>query len=555
MARPSGRPPRRARRALCVSLALLLVLLAGGGPAGAARKKRRRGKPVSPITSPVALQAAVKRAIRGECRRPKGVGVLIRAIFTGETLFAHRAGEKRIPASNVKILISAAALARLGPDYTFPTDVYADGPVSGGVLQGDLYLKGYGDPVLVPEKLHYLAHRVRLRGIRKVEGDLVADDTFFDSKRAGKGWKKGAARPYQAPHGALAVNFSVVTVYVEPGAKARKRARVQIDPPSDGVRLVNRTVTGPRRGRSTIRIKRRTKDGVDIIEVRGRIPGHWPRVRYRVSVSDPTRFAATTFSAYLRGEGIRLEGGVRTGVTPPEARLIERHLSRPLGAIIRDLNQFSNNFVAEQVLKTLGAEVEEPPGTAEKGLAVVRDFLERMGIPPGEFILADGSGLSRLNRLTPWVLVTVLEGIHRDFRLRPEFLASLAVIGVDGTVRKRLRRSKAARRIRAKTGLLFGVHALSGYAAAKNGETLAFSIIVNKEACRSKRLMNRISLAMTAFDRPHAGPLKRGFGEVRKMLSLPMPRPLRRDRWRRSGRARGEPSAPLSEEEGGGREK
>jgi D-alanyl-D-alanine carboxypeptidase/D-alanyl-D-alanine-endopeptidase (penicillin-binding protein 4) len=195
-------------------------------------------------------------------------------------------------------------------------------------------------------------------------------------------------------------------------------------------------------------------------------------------------------------------------------------------------------MIAEQILKTIGAEMAGLPGSTEKGLEFVQKFLVELGVSPGEFNLADGSGLSRQNRITPRAMVTLLEGVRDDFRIWPEYIASLAVVGVDGTIRKRLRRSPSARRIRAKTGLLAGVRSLSGYATASNGETLAFSILSNGRRCRVKNLMNRISVAMTRFDRPLPAGLAKSLGPSRRMLSRPMPRPGRRDRWRRNGRAR-----------------
>ena len=149
-----------------------------------------------------------------------------------------------------------------------------------------------------------------------------------------------------------------------------------------------------------------------------------------MAVSDPTRFAAGTFSALLKREGIRIQGKVLTGTTPPEARLLIRQNSRPLGEIIRGLNKHSNNLMAEQILKTMGAEMFGLPGTTEKGLLAVRELLVQAGVPPSSFILADASGLSRVNKITPKAIVAVLESMSHDFRLFPEYLASLAVVGV-----------------------------------------------------------------------------------------------------------------------------
>jgi D-alanyl-D-alanine carboxypeptidase/D-alanyl-D-alanine-endopeptidase (penicillin-binding protein 4) len=441
----------------------------------------------------------------------------------------------------MKLLTTAAALAYLGPDYTYPTDVYMLGEIGGGKLKGDLYLKGYGDPSFVQERVRELAFQVRLKGIREISGDLVADDTFFDGKPPGRRQRRKMRRSvkaYLAPNGALSMNFSVVTVQVIPGPRPGTAARVELIPPSDTIELKNTLKTVARRRRPFIRVSRSNKDGKDRFRVSGKIGVRARIWRSNVTISDPARYAAGTFAAFLRQEGVRLRGQIRRGVTPAEAKLVVRQSSRSLGIIVRGLNKHSNNMIAEQILKTIGAEMAGLPGSTEKGLEFVQKFLVQLGVSPGEFNLADGSGLSRQNRITPRAMVTLLEGVHDDFRIWPEYIASLAVVGVDGTVRKRLRRSPSARRIRAKTGLLAGVRSLSGYASASNGETLAFSIISNGRRCRVENLMNRISVAMTRFDRPLPAGLGKSLGPSRRILSRPMPRPGRRDRWRRKGRAR-----------------
>ncbi|MEE9240429.1 MAG: D-alanyl-D-alanine carboxypeptidase/D-alanyl-D-alanine-endopeptidase [bacterium] len=540
-------------RVFCALVALLLAFPPAMMDVQAASKKRsrraRRAKPKA-ITSVQAFRSVVQRAIGRECKRSARLGVFIRSASARETLFSFNGDVKRIPASNVKLFTTAAALAYLGPDYTFPTDVYTHGDIRGGKLNGDLYIKGYGDPSFVQERVRELAYQVRLRGIREISGDLVADDTFFEksSRRIGRRRKRrrrNSVKAYLAPNSALSVNFSVITVQAVPGPRPGAPARVQLIPPSDTIGLKNTLKTVSKRRWPFVRVTRTNKNGKDWFHVSGKMPIRTKNWRHNVTVSDPVRFAAGAFAAFLRREGVSLRGKIRRGVTPVEAKLAVRQNSRSLGIIIRGLNKHSNNMIAEQILKTIGAEMVGLPGSTEKGLLAVQKFLVHAGVPPGSFNLADGSGLSRQNRITPRAMVTLLEGVHDDFRIWPEYIASLAVVGVDGTIKKRLRGSSAARRIRAKTGLLAGVRALSGYATSKNGETLVFSILSNAHRCRAKNLMNRISIAMTKFDRPLPAGLGKSLGPARRMLSRPMPRPARRDRWRRSGRARnGDKRAP-----------
>ena len=510
----------------------------------AARKRRAPKKRVASkkdITSKAVFQARVKRAVKRQCARPGLLGLYIRSVSTAQTLYSHKAAARRIPASNVKLFTAAAALARLGPDYRFATDFYAKGKVRGGVLRGDLYLKGYGDPLFVHEKMRDLVRRLKLRGVRRITGDLVADDSFFDKKKHGRGWRVGRSiRPYLAPHGALSLNFGLSNVLVAPGERVGGPALVNLEPPSRALRLQARVKTSRRRLR--IRLGRTRSKGKDVVQVSGSFPAGNRMRRYRVPVTDPTAFTAGAVTAELGRQGIAFKGGIRRAATPPEAKLLVRNLSPPLSEVVRGLNKFSNNFVAEQVLKTMGAEAHGAPGTAEKGLRVVRDFLISIGVSAKEIALADGSGLSRMNRASARALATLLEGAHNDFRLRPEFMGSLAVFGVDGTVKKRRRRGVDSRRVRVKTGVLNGVRAFSGYAAARNGEILAFSVLMNGNACRPKNLTGALVRAMVSLNRNFSNSVKAHFKGAREMMARSMPKPSIRDGWRRRASPRPGPA-------------
>ncbi len=526
--------------------AIVLCLAAScASDAFAARKRRAPKKNIASkkgITSKAAFQAKVRRAVKRQCARPGRLGLYVRSVSTAQTLYSHNAAARRIPASNVKIFTAAAALARLGPDYRFATDFYVKGKVRDGVVRGDLYLKGYGDPLFVHEKMRDLVRRLKLRGVRRIMGDLVADDTFFDDKKHGRGWRVGRSiRPYLAPHGALSLNFGQANVLVAPGDRVGGPALVNLEPPSRALRLQAKVNTSRGR-RLKIRLGRSRSKGMDVVQVSGWFPAGNRMRRYRVPVTDPTAFTAGAVAVELKRQGIALKGGIRRAATPPEAKLLARNLSPPLSEVVRGLNKFSNNFVAEQVLKTMGAEAHGAPGTAEKGLRVMRDFLISIGVSAEEIALADGSGLSRMNRASPRALATLLEAAHNDFRLRPEFMASLAVFGVDGTVKKRRRRGVDSRRVRVKTGVLNGVRAFSGYAAARNGEILAFSVLMNGNACRPKNLTGALVRAMVSLNRNFSNPVKAHFKGAREMMARSMPKPSIRDGWRRRSSPRPGPA-------------
>lgn len=500
-----------------------------------AAKKRAKRKSVASnkgVTSRAAFTARVRRAIKRQCPRPGRLGLYIRSVSTAQTLYSHNAATRRIPASNVKLFTAAAALASLGPDYRFATDFYVKGKVRSGVLRGDLYLKGYGDPLFVHEKMRDFVRRLKLRGVKRIEGDLVADDTFFDDKKHGRGWRVGRSiRPYLAPHGALSLNFGLAHALVAPGGRVGGPALVNLEPPSRALRLRAKVKTSRRS--LNIRLGRMRSRGKDVVLVSGLFPAGNRMKRYRVPVTDPTAFTAGAVAVEFERQGITLMGKIRRAATPPDARLLARNLSPQLSEVVRGLNKFSNNFVAEQVLKTMGAEAHGAPGTAEKGLRVVRDFLVSTGVSAKEIALADGSGLSRMNRSSPRAMAILLEAAHNDFRLRPEFMASLAVFGVDGTVKKRRRRGVDTRRVRVKTGVLNGVRAFSGYAAARNGEILAFSVLMNGNACRPKSLTGEVVRSMVSLNRKFSKPVTAHFKGAREIMARSMPKPSIRDGWRR----------------------
>ncbi|MCY3823339.1 MAG: D-alanyl-D-alanine carboxypeptidase/D-alanyl-D-alanine-endopeptidase [Nitrospinae bacterium] len=531
-------------RLLMWAMILCLAALCASD-AFAARKRRPPKKKIASkkgVVSKAAFQARVRRAVKRQCVRPGRLGLYIRSVSTAQTLYSHNAARKRIPASNVKLFTAAAALAHLGPDYRFATDFYVKDKVRGGVLRGDLYLKGYGDPLFVHEKMRDFVRRLKLRGVRRIEGDLVADDTFFDEKKHGRGWRVGRSiRPYLAPHGALSLNFGLANVLVAPGDRVGGPARANLEPSSRALRLWAKVKTS--RGKHPkIWLGRRRSKGKDLVQVGGSFPVRSRMRTYRVPVTDPTAFTAGAVAAEFERQGIALKGRIRRAVTPPDAKLLARNLSPPLGEVVSGLNKFSNNFVAEQVLKTMGAEAHGAPGTAEKGLRVVRDFLLSTGVLAKEIALADGSGLSRMNRASPRALAVLLEAAHNDFRLRPEFMASLAVFGVDGTVKKRRRRGVDSRRVRVKTGVLNGVRAFSGYAAARNGEIIAFSILMNGNACRPKSLTGEVVRAMVALNRNFSNPVNAHLRGAREIMARPMPKPSIRDGWRRRSSPRPDPA-------------
>lgn len=468
-------------------LALICIILWGlvpgpspaqeppGGPANGT--KNQQNKSGLPNVQELA------RILEDPCLRKTQIGLRVISLETGKVLFDHRGEELFIPASTIKLVTTAAALSRLGTHYTFQTHLYTDGEWEGSTLLGNLYLKGLGDPKLVTERLWLMARDVKSRGLEEIEGDLVADDSYFDDQRWEEAWPhRPAPLPSYARIGALSLNFNTVTVHVEPAHKVDQPARVIIEPPTSYVQLMNRTRTRKAAGGSgqTGLVVGRTEgpEG-DLIVASGTVPLRAGRTTLYRTISDPSAYTAKTFRELLLREGVKVKGKVVKGKVPPTASVLATYSSEPLFSIVQDLNKFSNNFIAEQILKTLGAEAKGEPGTTAKGLEVLREFLAELGIRPQGYRLADGSGLSRLSRLSPAQVVRILQHMYQDFSLRSEYLSSLAVMGEDGSLRRRLVDTPAQGQIRAKTGTLDGVRCLSGYTQTQKGEPLAFSFLIN----------------------------------------------------------------------------
>jgi D-alanyl-D-alanine carboxypeptidase/D-alanyl-D-alanine-endopeptidase (penicillin-binding protein 4) len=244
----------------------------------------------------------------------------------------------------------------------------------------------------------------------------------------------------------------------------------------------------------------------ETLVVQGKIS---PKTRYGVSayiyVNNPALFTTATFKDALEQVGVTVDGTPMLGKVPQKSRRVGIYLSDSLSRIICDSNKISNNFVAEQILKVLGAEILGTPGTTEKGLHVVQEFLEELDIPADTYVLENGSGLSRNNRLSAEQIVTVLNYMYENFEVRSEFLASLAIAGVDGTLRSRLQDTQAERRLRAKTGALTAVSCISGYAATRDNEVFVFSIMMNSYKSGGyavKKIQNNIAVLLTEFYRP-----------------------------------------------------
>jgi D-alanyl-D-alanine carboxypeptidase/D-alanyl-D-alanine-endopeptidase (penicillin-binding protein 4) len=461
-------------RRLLRSLAVLLALSAAASP----RPTRAADPSPSLAEKAPALQQALEQILARTPLHAARASILVTSLDSGQVLYAHDPDTLLNPASNVKLFTTAAVLARLGPEYRFDTEIYTDLPVSNGTV-GALYVKGKGDPIFVTERLWGLAGDIAHRGVRLVRGDLLVDDGFFDAEREGPGYdQERGDRSYLAPVGALSLNFNVVAIHVAPGARAGDRGRVEVEPPSDYVEVVNRTRTVRGSGRRRVTPSSlRLPNGRQRIFVDARLPvGGRDQVFYR-KIDDPPTYFGHTLKRLLELRGVKVTGQVKRATVPPSARLLLVVESEGLGDVVRKLDKTSNNFVAEQLLKTLGAEKKGTPGTWPKGIEAVEDYLAEAGIPRGSYVMKNGSGLNDTNRFSARQAVTLLRDVWRRFPIMADFVAALPVAGKDGTTRWRMESTEG--RLRAKTGTLDGVTSLSGFVETAARERLVFSILVN----------------------------------------------------------------------------
>lgn len=477
-------------------LAGLCVLLAGPSLACA-----------QPASADSAARARLARTITDTIDAPSFGsalwGIQVLDLRTGQVLYARNADHSFVPASNVKLLTTAAALDRLGPRYRYRTPVYVDGPIRNGVLHGNLIVRGSGDPTLGGHHQRDDAVRVfqrwadslRQRGVRHIEGDIIGDDASFDETPLGTGWSwDDLSYDYAAEIGGLVFNENTVDLTVtgrEPGTPARVTWRPHR---TDFVTVVNRTRTVPRDSATDEEYERPL--GTNTIHVTSRVhPGQ--SEDEAIAVTEPTRYFTHVLREVLLRAGISVDGRPvdvdQLSITPDyddEAlRPVASYQSPPLREILRTLNHESKNLYAEQLLRTLA--VEAPPDTTAKdlpdgssplGVEAVRWSLADAGLDTSRIHLVDGSGLSRHNLVPPRSMIRLLEYVWTEASpaTRSAFYDSLPTAGEGGTLEYRFRGTAPARgRMRAKTGTLSHVSALSGYVPSADDVPLAFVIFCN----------------------------------------------------------------------------
>ncbi|GAA4520348.1 MULTISPECIES: D-alanyl-D-alanine carboxypeptidase/D-alanyl-D-alanine endopeptidase [Nonomuraea] len=426
-------------------------------------------------------------------------GVMVKSAANGEELYSTDAGKLLMPASNTKLFTSAAAAEVLGLDYRFTTSVLSSGRKAGSVLTGDLVLRGTGDPTMLADDYDALAAEVAGSGVKLVTGKLVADDTWFDAVRLGQDWAwDDETAYYAAPISALTASpdrdydaGSVIVTVAPDGGKVK----VTTTPDTDYLEIVNKATVGS----STDVLIERTH-GTKTVVITGTVASTYNEW---VSVDDPASYTAALFRDALKKHGVRVLGKTVAGAAPGGAKELAKKESMPLSELLVPFMKLSNNIHAEILTKAMGRKVADQ-GTWAAGLKASSDFARANGVQV--LNLRDGSGLSRRDGITPASIAQLLLAV-RDKPWYQAWYDSLPVAGnadrfVGGTLRSRMRDTPAANNVRAKTGSLTGVTALSGYVTSADGEPLVFSIMLNQYLSSSpKDIEDKIAIRLAQFSR------------------------------------------------------
>ncbi len=468
-----GSAQRSRTRGVAPQLVGMVAMLLLGAPACPAASSPAA---VAPGADP-GLASRLEEALSTRALRRARVSALVVRASDGAVLFEQSPDRPLTPASNMKILTAMAALETFGPTWRFETEVLADRlPDEDGAV-GTLYVRGGGDPAMTSEDWWRLAADLHRKGLRRVEGDVVLDPGAFDGARWHPDWGAVSSRAYHAPVGGLNANYGAFAVTVRPGSRPGEPVRVEIDPPVGYLVVANRARTGPPGGRSSLVVDRAPASLGEQVNVDGQTPaGGKPRTYYR-SVSDPVRYAGAVLGMQLTALGIEVVGSTRVAVAAADALPLHTFEGRPLGEIVRLFVKYSNNAVAESLVKAMGAHRSGRPGSWENGIPAFREALASLGVDDTDLKIVDGSGLSYRDKLTPRALVEALRISRGSFRIGPELTASLPIANGDGTLEKRV--EGAPGRVRAKTGLLNRITSLSGFAELPDGEVAIFSVLTN----------------------------------------------------------------------------
>ncbi len=435
------------------------------------------------------LSSRLDAALADPALKGAKIAALVADRDSGASVFERNPDRALIPASNQKLLTALVALDTFGPAHQFETEILADRMPDAEGRVARLFVRGSGDPALTSEQLWRLAADLRRGGLKSV-GDLVLDASVLDDERWNPVWGKVSSRAYHSPVGGISANYGAFAVEIRPGEARGLPAQVAVDPPIPYLVLTNQASTGAKGTGRKLKVERSAAGGVEQVTVTGTIAMDSDSRAYYRGVSDPVAYAGAVLRWQLEANGISVTGGVERGTVPANAESLFVFKGFPLSEVVQRFMKYSNNTIAETLVKLLGVNGSGAPGSWATGVPALHRRLEELGLAPSSMRLSDGSGLSRENRVPPRSFVGALQLADASFAWGPELIAALPIAAADGTLEKRANGSIG--RVRAKTGLLTGVTGLSGFARSKSGEDYVFSILVNGYPHGDRAAMNAL---------------------------------------------------------------
>lgn len=441
------------------------------------------------------LQAAIERIIL-DADPDVHIGVEVMSLKNGQRLYQKSSHHLFAPASCLKMITGAAALQLLGVDFRFETKLLTDGKVEQKTLKGNLFLQGSGDPEFAVRDLEELVFQLKLQNITQIEGNLYVDNTLFDGICQGPGWMwDDKGYDWTAPNDALILNHSCIDLWVKPSDKVGDPPFVYQYPKSDFILIENHAETT--KGENNLSVKRRWMTKENIIDIAGKISSNKQAEHYVISIENPHLYAAHVFRNILTKAGYTFTGKIDAKVTPKNATLLGKHMSRPLCSIVGEMMKTSDNLVANCLFKKMGEKRFGVPGTWQKGSQAVREFLaQTVGVNIDKVVIMDGCGQSRYNLISAHQFVQFLSWMNQQFSFCSEFMSSLPISGTDGTLTHRMSYPVVKGKVRAKTGSMTGISTISGYLTTKDGELIAFSILQNGITGKATEYKTRIEDAI-----------------------------------------------------------
>ena len=418
-------------------------------------------------------------------------------------IFSHNPDKLFVPASLTKLVTAGALLKNVPLNTKFKTYLKSSAKISNSELQGDLCFEGGGDPSFVSEKMWFLVNELTRYQIKKINGNIIVDGSRFDREIYDSGRDSTRVdRAYDAPVSALSFNWNAVNVYVRP-TQPGNPAKVFIDPENSLVELDNQSKTVAKDFVKSIIVERKTKkiqkngktEYVDVIVVSGNIGKNTPELVFYKSITDPEVWSGTHLIEFLKQRNITTNGQIKYGRCAEGDTTLAEVSSKNFSEMVADMLKFSNNFVAEMLVKNLGALNGAKPSSMKEGIEVLKKYLDELGMKRDSYELVNVSGLTRDNRFSVKQLNTVLKRSLNDFDIYPEFVSGLAISGVDGTLKSRFKNMTNPPKIRAKTGYLDGVVGLSGYLDLKGRQPLVFTFLYNggyEKALSSRDLFDEL---------------------------------------------------------------